>query len=373
MLLLVESEQLEWLLADPQHPVRQEASVLAEEPVIAAFVIVHVAETIADHEATRSSDLDGEPGSMFTVGTLWGPSFNPWSGAALHEAGLMNPAVTTTWWGASQGAACMGTSGSRAFTGQAFYSVPGPGASSVPIAENTGELPFPPQEAVGLGDEPYLAPTILLWDEDSAAVLVSARLATAAGATVPVSLVTPATPTPQSPSSFPAVTTFGGYTEASFVVPRVKFMKDTSYVLTATWQGLGGTTTQTIPFKTAATDLNGLIAAYEASAKTPGVTSAASLGTVTPALQGHRLTIKATGAAVGQTVRIQIERCPSRRCSPREVQVPWRRTVRLRSATTTVIVPSLARGFRSVLTLYLKGFTIDGHRVDSEVTGTTLR
>lgn len=324
-------------------------------------------------EAAGSSDLDGEPGSTFTVGTLWGPLFNPWSGAALHEAGLMNPAVTTVWYGASQGAACMGTSGSRAFTAQAFYSLPGPGATSVPIAENTGELPFPPQEAVGLGDEPYLAPALLLWDESSAARLQSATLMTAAGATVPTSLVTPETPTPESPSGFPSVSTFGGYTNASFVVPRVKLIKDTSYMLAATWQGPEGMTTQTVPFKTAATDLNGLIAAYEATAKTPAVTTPTTTGTVTPTLHERRLSIKATGIAVGHTVRIQIERCPSRRCLPGEVQIPWRRTVRLQSATTAVIVPRLARGFRSVLTLYVNGFTIDGERVDSEVTGTTIR
>jgi hypothetical protein len=106
--------------------------------------------TTEGNEAAGSSDLAGEPGSKFTVGALWGPLFNPWSGAALHEASLMDPAITTVWYGGSLAAACMGTSGARTFSAPVFYSVPGPGAANVPTAENTGELPFPPQEAVGL-------------------------------------------------------------------------------------------------------------------------------------------------------------------------------------------------------------------------------
>lgn len=330
--------------------------------------------TAEGNEAAGSSDLSGEPGSKFTVGALWGPLFNPWSGAALHEATLMDPAATTAWYGASLGAACMGASGALPLTTPAFYSVPGPGAANVPIAENTGELPFSPQEAVGLGDEPYLAPAIPLWAEDMlGAKLQSASLVTSAGATAPTSLVTPETPTPEAPSGFPSVGTFGGYTSgASFVVPRVKFKASTSYVLTATWQTAAGTATQTVPFTTAATDLNGQIAAYERAAEKPPAQRGVATGTIIPALHGHRLSIKASGIALGQTIRIRIERCPSRRCLPHEVQIPWRLTLKLRLSVTNVTFPRLATGFRSVLTLYTPTFTVDGDRVDSQVIGVTL-
>jgi len=203
--------------------------------------------------------------------------------------------------------------------------------------------------------------------------LQSAILATAAGATVPTSLVTPETPTPQPPSDFPSVGTFGGYTSASFVVPRVKFTANTSYVLTATWQTATGTATQTVPFKTAATDLNGQIAAYERVADKPAAQTGLPTGTITPALLGHRLTIKASGIAIGQKIRLRIERCSSKRCLPREVQIPWRLRVKLRSPLTVVSFPRLSTGFRSVLTLYTPTFTIDGDRVDSQVTGVMLR
>jgi hypothetical protein len=102
-------------------------------------------------EAAGESDLAGEPSGHGTIGTTWGPQFNPWSGAALHEAALMDPFATSAWYGASQPAACMGPTGSRAFSAPAFYSFPGPGAKGVPLAVKTGELPFSPQQATGLG------------------------------------------------------------------------------------------------------------------------------------------------------------------------------------------------------------------------------
>jgi hypothetical protein len=46
--------------------------------------------------------------------------------------------------------------------------------------------------------------------------------------------------------------------------------------------------------------------------------------------------------------------------------------VTLRVRVTTVTVPRIAKGFRSVLTLYVHGFNEDGERGDSQVTGTTF-
>jgi hypothetical protein len=329
--------------------------------------------TTEGDDAASSSDLSGEPGSRFTVGALWGPLFNPWSGAALHEAGLMDPAITMAWYGASLGAACMGTSGARPVATPAFYSVPGPAAANVPIAENTGELPFSPQEAVGLGNAAYLAPAIPLWAEGTpGAKLQTATLASTAGAAVPTSLVTPETAAPQSPSGFPSVGAFGGYTSASFVVPRVRFKANTSYVLTAIWQTVAGSATQTVPFKTAATDLNGQIAAYERIAEQPVAQAGLPTGTITPSLHGRQLSIKASGIAIGQTVRLLIERCRTKRCMPRQVQIPWRLAVRLRSHVTNVTIPRLPTSLWSTINLTTRTFTVNGNRVYGQGTGVTL-
>jgi hypothetical protein len=312
--------------------------------------------TVQGNEAAMSSDLNGEPGSRFTVGTLWGSLFNPWSGAAIHEAGLLNPAVMSVWYGASRAAACMGTSGARSFLGPSFYSVPGPGARNVPIAENTGEFPFSSQEAVGLGQEPYLAPALLLWDEGSSAHLATATLTTAGGEPVPISLVTPETPTPGAPPNFPSVSTFGGYSAASFVVPRVKFKKNMSYVLMASWQGPEGTSLQTVRFTTADTDLNGLITEAEKV-----LAETFPKGLVVPSLRGHRLSLKSSGIALGHVAHLRVIGCPAGDCEYQRVPTPWKYTVRLRSAITRVSIPSSPSGGRYILTLRIPDFKFRGH------------
>ena len=326
--------------------------------------------TAEGNEAAASSDLDGEPGSEATVGTLWGPLFNPWSGAAIHQAGLMNPGATAAWYGATADAACMGTGGSRSFTTPAFYSVPGPGAANVPIAENTGEEPYSPQQAAGLSTG-YSAPAIILFAEGTDAKLQSATLTSSAGATVPTRDITPESSAPPSAPGFAPSATFGYI--ASYVVPRTKFEADTSYVLSAVWQnGEGATTTQTVSFETAATDLNGQIAAYEREVAKPAARSGVPLGAITPTLHGRRLSIKASGVGIGRSIRIRVERCPTKRCRPGEVQIPWRVTVTLSTPITNIRLPRLATGFRSVLTVYTPAFTTGGDRVGEQVTGADL-
>jgi hypothetical protein len=299
---------------------------------------------------------------------IWGPLFNPWSGAALHMASLMDPAVTTVWYGAGPGGACMGTSGARPFTTAAFYSVPGPGATNVPIAEDTGELPFSPQQAVGLGSDAYLAPAIPLWAEDTpGAELQTATLATTKGARVPTSLVTPETPTPPSPAGWPTVGTFRGYTTASFVVPRVKLKANTSYVLTATWQTDSGAATQTVPFKTAATDLNNALTAFlqerieERIAQVTGIEP----GSFTPTLTGRTLTIQATGLAIGRAMTVKMVSCAMRgKCmylGPSHVLL--NRAVRLTTTPVRLVIPRTPRGKRSYLGLSIAPFKVKGEHI----------
>jgi hypothetical protein len=315
--------------------------------------------TSEGNEAASRSDLDGEPGSQFSVGTQWGTQFNPWSGAPLHQSALMNPAATSVWYGASQSAACLGTTGGQTFASPTFFSVPGPGASNVPIAESSGELPFSPEQAVGLeGRE--VAPAILVWDEGSNAKLTAATVTTAAGAPIPTSLVTPGTPTPPAPSNFPSVPTFGGYTTASFVMPRAKFKPNTAYTLTATWQNSqGATSTQTVTFTTAATDLSRQIEAVERAFQDAGIES----GTFTPVLNGRTLTITATGLAIGRNLTVQMLRCTYSECGNHVEQVTFERTVRLAATALRVKMPLAPRGKRSTLELVMRPFHVKGRMV----------
>ncbi len=313
--------------------------------------------TAEGNEAAASSDLDGEPGTKFTVGTLWGPLFNPWSGAAIHLAGLMNPTATTAWYGATASAACMGTGGSRTFTTPTFFSVPGPGATNVPIAQNTGEEPYSPQQAAGLRTE-YSAPAIILFAEGTDAKLQNATLTSATGSTVSTKDITPESPAPPSAPGFVPSATFG-FT-ASYVVPTTKFKPDTTYVMTATWQnGQGVSSTQTVQFKTAATDLNGLIEADEKAAQFAGIET----GAFTPTLKGRVLTIVATGLAIGRNVTAQMLHCPIVECGVHPDEVSFKRTIRLSATAVRLKIPQPPRGKRSVLELLMAPFRVKGKSV----------
>lgn len=179
-----------------------------------------------------------------------------------------------------------------------------------------------------------------MWDEGSNASLTAATLTTAEGSSVPTSLVTPETPTPPSPANFPSVTTFGGYTTASFVVPRTKFKPNTSYFLTATWQNReGAASTQTVQFTTAATDLAGQVEAAEKAVQDANIES----GTFTPVLKGRTLTITATGLAVGRNLSVQMMRCTYSECGNHVEQVTFDRTLRLAATAVRVKIPLAPR------------------------------
>jgi hypothetical protein len=271
----------------------------------------------------------------------------------------MNPVATTVWYGATQGAVCLGTTGDQTFASPTFFSVPGPGASSVPIAESAGELPFSPEQAVGL-EGMEVAPAIPLWDEGTDAKVIGATVSAAGGAAVPTSLVTPETPTPPAPANFPSVPTFGGYTNASFVLPRTKFKPNTSYTLTATWQNNeAAQSTQTVQFTTAATDLSRQVEAAEKAVQDAGIKS----GTFTPVLNGRTITITATGLAVGRSLTVQMLRCTYSECGNHVDQVTFDRRVRLAATPVRVKIPLAPRGKRSTLELVMRPFRVKGRMV----------
>jgi hypothetical protein len=332
--------------------------------------------TMAGDEAARSSDLAGAPGTTANGGAeFWGALFNPWFGASLHEQVLMDPAATTVWFGASQSAACMGTSGERPFATEAFYSFPGPGATGVPVGARPDELPFSPQQAVGLKDED-VGPAIILWAESSPnAKLQSATLSTAGGAKVPVSLVTPETPAPPSPPDWPASSTFGAFSDASFVVPRVKFKANTSYVLTATWQTAAGSHAQIIPFMTAAPTVEFAGPPDLENVALEHLIQTVSVGSYTPTLSGRTLTIQATGHAVGRVMTVKMFTCSTRgKCvylGPSHV--PLERTVRLATTPVRLVIPVTPRGKRSYLGLSMAPFKVEGRQVYPYSSETLIR
>lgn len=290
--------------------------------------------------AAHESDLSGEPGNRFTVGTLWTANFNPWSAAAFHLSRLMDPAATTTWYGATDSAACMGTGGSRTFTSPAYYSYPGNGATEVPTRENTGEWPHSPEQDVGLGPEAFVAGAIILWAEDMQATLTSATLQSARGTVVPTQLETT-----------------DAYNDgASFVVPTTKLQPDTAYTLTASWSTGTGPQTQTVHFTSGPTDLSEAIESVE---RGPG-REVASVGLK---LSGHRLSITVKSyanepgltpkpAGIGGPATFRLIRCSGGECS-RALGVAWKKTVVLRHHLT-VTVPRVSRAieYRLEVTMY---------------------
>ncbi len=286
--------------------------------------------TSEGNAAAASSDLDGEPGGKFTVGTLWTANFNPWSAAAFHLSRLMDPAATTAWYGATDTAACIGTGGSRSFTSPAYYSYPGNGATEVPTRENTGEWPHSPEQDVGLGDEAFVAPAIILWAEGTQATLTSATVQSTRGTIIPTQLET-ADP----------------YNDgASFVVPTSKLAPDTAYVLTANWSAVSGEQTQTVHFTSGPTDLSEAIERVEEAGPKH------ELGRVTLNLRGHRLAVTDTGSGVGGPATFRLIRCSGGECS-RAHGVAWKKTVVLRRHLS-VTVPRVSKAieYRLEVTMY---------------------
>ncbi len=295
--------------------------------------------TKAGAEAVGVSDLAGDPAvsGEAGVGAEWGPSFNPWSEAPLHETALLNPATTSAWYGGTYKAACMGTGGSRPFTEPTFYSYPANGSTNVPTAEHAGEEPFTPQQALGLKYGAATGPTIILWPEGTTNELASATLSSAAE-TVPLGIVRPGTAAPPAPPGWPPSTTMGAYQgTADYVIPLRALAPDTSYALEAQW----GThaTKQVIQFTTGASNRR---AQVEATLKAD-VERLGGIGGYTMTLRGRTLSVTATGLlAIGHPLHLRESYVA---CKPtwhpfcRE-PTDWRRTIRLSVAPQTFTVPA---------------------------------
>ncbi len=289
-------------------------------------------------DAAKMSDLAGTPGPFSEgsgVGSEWSSMRNPWLGAPLHETTLFDPAATTAWYGATPNAACMGAGGTRAFTQPAFFSVPGNGATGVPVSEAAGELPFTPQEAAGWKAGETTGPAIILWYEGADAPLLSAKLTTAA-TTVPVRVVTPDTPTPRTPPGWPRVSTVGAYSGgASFVIPERPLAPNTRYTLEAINAGSQG---HVIDFTTGTRDVRHQVE-HEVLAE---LASRGGIGSFTMSLKGRVLTVKASGLALGYRLQLS-ERalvCNEHWRPPCREPQTWRATALLTASPQSFLVPA---------------------------------
>jgi hypothetical protein len=308
--------------------------------------------TLGD-QAAGASDLGGGD---------WGPTFNGWSGAALHEAALMDPQATSAWYGAGPRGSCMGTGGDGTRPLTSFYSYPGPNASEVPYATNTGELPYSPQQAVGLRSGFYGGPALILWPSDASFSLNAASLTAAGGSTVAVGIVGPRTPAPTAAAGFPQGDTFGG--TASYVVPKAKLAPATSYRLQATWLNADGSagTPQSVAFRTSRLDLNGQIAAAkDAYAKAhPGPT-----GTFGAKRSGRTLKITASGIALGRRIYVDVTQCTDA-CRLHPARTTFRRAVVMTGSRKTVKLPrTITRPSPGRwINVYMRAFSARGYRYE---------
>ena len=126
--------------------------------------------------AASMSSLSGRPNGNYNVGGDWTRTTNPWYGASLHEASLMSPEATTAWYGGARSAVCMGTSGTRSFSGPTFFAYPGEDAKGVPTSIVAEENPFTVQQAVGMKNRARVGQAIILWQLRTASLLQSATI-----------------------------------------------------------------------------------------------------------------------------------------------------------------------------------------------------
>ena len=305
--------------------------------------------------AASMSSLSGRPNGNYNVGGDWTRTTNPWYGASLHEASLMSPEATTAWYGGARSAVCMGTSGTRSFSGPTFFAYPGQDAKGVPTSIVAEENPFTVQQAVGMKNRARVGQAIILWQLRTASLLQSATIVDEKGKQLKTKVVLPSTPIPDTNSNpgYPQTGPISQLTgPVSYVVPTVKYKPKTTYTLTARWVDSAGVVrTQTSGFTTgrhpAARPLERAKRRFARSLERAGLRAA---------VNGRKLTIRAIGSARSERVRAFTTRCANRACE--RTVTPWSKRFRLRSRRTRIRIPkSPSRGSRTLLTVRLKSFS----------------
>jgi hypothetical protein len=108
---------------------------------------------------------DGPYGGSEVLASMgaWSQTSHPWVGAPIHEYLMFDPAVTLSGYDESR-YQCMRMRGGRTASTPSFYAYTGPqGRVGVPYAERAAELPYIPQQLVGIPDDQKTGPNLLLF------------------------------------------------------------------------------------------------------------------------------------------------------------------------------------------------------------------
>jgi hypothetical protein len=190
--------------------------------------------------------IPGEVGQISASGNDWGPDKSPWDFAPLHQGVEYDPLLMEAGDAYAAGTSCMGLGGERATpeTPATYAYLGDEGPRNVPheIAV-PAELPYSPQEIIGIPDGTRTGPQLLFFVYGLGVVHAGSwSLSTAGGVPVPgVRMVdSAAAAAAGKPGYFPNV----GW----MIPPRLQ--PGTAYNGSVSWVGTTGDTTQAFSFKT---------------------------------------------------------------------------------------------------------------------------
>jgi len=247
-----------------------------------------------------SGPSGGESFRDWSSETSWATASGPWDEAPLHQQSLYDPVYTS--FGDSLGgaplASCAGLGDYRSpWRAPAFFAFTSTaGLNRTPVSENVvGELPFAPQQRVGIRQGVVTGPNLIVYAEGFSGeqeysanpartqpAIVSASLTGPAGLVKDVRVVNPSQLGVGSGSKRSWIVAPG----AAFVIPRYPLAPGTAYRAKIVWRlaASGQRATQTFTFRTVNASQSpppaGTGATYTVTATFP---SMAPAGTTTPA------------------------------------------------------------------------------------------
>lgn len=182
----------------------------------------------------------------------WSAGHDPWETAPIHAFLMFDPTVVSTGYADNAHFVCQRMWSSR------FEGVPGMehapvfyawtfmhGRSQVPYEERAAEVPYTPQELVGIAGGKTTGPNIMVYSAGDSGTPQTATLTAADGSLVPVSLV--------NADSRSSVGNGAEWFEGGgIVIPNSPLLPLSTYTANVTWLDGGQTTVQTFTFTTAA-------------------------------------------------------------------------------------------------------------------------
>ncbi len=230
--------------------------------------------------------LNGADGSEVLGFGSWSQGHDPWETAPIHLYLMLNPAVISTGYADDGKLACQRMAESSTDSAPlTFYAWTGIGGRlNVPYAETASELPYTPQELVGIPAGQTTGPNLMVFSAGNLGTPQAASLVGPSGA-VDVGLVNAETRNSVGNGSW-----FGG---GGILIPTAPLAPGTVYVATVTWSDQGQEAGQTFTFKTAA--------------RPPSSPKRISLRLTKR--RGRFVTLRvseASGAAIGRTARVHV-------------------------------------------------------------------